>query len=374
MASKKYGSYEDYKQNKFSDKIFLFRLHKKRQHPSLVRSNGQPMHFPARAEFKMEDEIYDSASGRRRQIRYAIGVKSIFVDEQTIELDSKRKTQRIEFKDGLAFAKGNDPLAVKFLMITNYNGANPNRDTAKQIVFNFVDKDSEYKGAIEDDKKEWGAINWVYSDKTPLHDLTSYARVLIGPSIEDMKIDEIRWNLKAIAKSNPTKFMSGMNDPKIKRKQIVYEAIDKGLLGINHANGSVFWKENPTMPLSVAPIGVDAVEQFVHASFTPDGEIIFKALREQVAPAVKNAAMLSTYIPEPKKVEEVVAPVLNVNPVTWTDLKGMYDKAVEKGIITKAGSWIKYGDFKLQGADDLFIKTLKGDKALYERLEVDVNK
>jgi hypothetical protein len=372
MASKKYGSYEDYKNNLLNDKIFLFQLHKKRQFPSLVRSNGQPMVFPARAEFKMEDEIYDSKLGRRRQIRYALGVKSIFVDEQNQEVDSKRKAVRVEFKDGLAFAKGNDPLAVKFLMMSNYNGANPDRDTSKRIIFEFVDKDSQFREAIDNEKKEWEAVNWVYSDKTPLHDLTSYARVLIGQSIEDMKIDEIRWNLKAIAKSNPSKFMAGMTDPRLKRKQVVYEAIDKGLLGVNYANNTVFWKENPTMPLTVAPIGVDPIDQFVQASFTPDGEIIFKAVREQVAPVAKNAAMLSTFIPEPKKEVEVIEPQLNVNPVMWTELKSMYDKAIEKGIIVKAASWIKYGDYKLQGTDDLFIKTLKGDKALFERLSKDL--
>ena len=50
------------------------------------------------------------------------------------------------------------------------------------------------------------------------------------------------------------------------------------------------------------------------------------------------------------------------------------DAAVEQGVITKSGTWFKYGDQQLAQGRDSAIDLLKEDKKLAEKIEKDVRK
>lgn len=370
---KKYASLADYTNNSHHDKILLFQLAKANIHPSVVKGNGQPMHYPSKQGVLLMDEIYDKEVGRRRNIRYAEGVSSIFVDKQDKDIDLKKKVYKAYFLDGKYTADGRNPLVIDFLMKSDYNGTNPNRDPGKKIIYNFVDKGAEFKNNIANDRLEQKAADWCYNAE--YNDVLAFARVVIGTNIETMDSEEIRWNMKTIAKTNPAKFLADIENPKIKRKHIILTAIDRGLLKVNLSSNTISWAENPHQPIATpAPVGVDVIDHFVNGTATPDGELVYQAIKEQVRPETKSAKFLNAPIPEFKKDEAPeLKPLIHVNDISWKDLKTMYDNAVEKGIITSAKVWKGYGAFKIQG-ETAMLKALKGDKEMLENLTADLAK
>ena len=370
MQNKKYASLEDYKTNNFKDKLFLFQLTEKNSNPSMTKSDGRPMFYPPKYKFQyLVDEVYDASSGSRREIRYAQGVQTIYVDKQNPELDYTKKNFKSEFLDGLLIIEGSNKLAIDYLMNTNFNKGNPNRDRSKVSVFEFIDKQGEYKNVVANDMKEQEAATWCYN--APFEDVLAYARVKLG-KVEGKDSDEIRWNMRAIAKMNPIAFMSEKDKPLTKRKHSVLNALDRNIIAVNASSNSVVWFENPNQPLTTAPIGVDAIDHFVQATFTNDGELIYSAIVDRMKPVIKNATILNTFIPEARPVEqEVSKPVLEVNAEGWKDLVDMYEAGIDKSVVKKQGAWIMYGDYKIQGKT-AFIEKMKTDEKMLEKMKIDL--
>ena len=91
--------------------------------------------YPATFDIPEEDEVYmewEDKDGKQREglrhIRYAIGERSIFVDEQSSEASNKRGT--IRFIDGLLVVNEMEKTKLKYLEVCNYNKGNHDNGTA----------------------------------------------------------------------------------------------------------------------------------------------------------------------------------------------------------------------------------------------------
>lgn len=91
-----------------------------------------------------EDTIIDK-DGNQVEIRWFNGCPSIYVTEQ--EAKGFKRDRKYGVLDKMIMIQGmyvldpkRDKTKVEYLMICNYNGSNPKRDTSKRILFEFVDK------------------------------------------------------------------------------------------------------------------------------------------------------------------------------------------------------------------------------------------
>ena len=364
--SKTYGSMADYIGGEYSDKIFLFKLAKENRFPTVVRANGQPMKYPALVQVPLQDTILEK--GIMKNIRYTEGVQSIFTELQNKDTDLKQAIFSAPFQEGVYVVEGSNKTLVEFMMKTNYNGSNPDRNTSKMSLFLFVDRKTDYKDAITKDKAGISATAWCYDEKN-WDALSAYARVLMGSEFEGKSSDEIRFNMNMLAKRNPAKFMADKDSPKMKRKHHVLIAIERGILKVVTNTRSIAWASNPSQPLSTAPIGLDIIDYFVEATFTPGGESIYTAIQEFLLPKIENAEMLNVEIPKSAPVTNpIVAPLVEVNLVGDDTLENLFDRALEAEVIAKNAMWRAHGDFKAPGKK-AFLKEMKGNKALTDSIQ-----
>ena len=158
MKNKKYATIADYKDNNYSEKLFLFQWAKPNKASLIETADGRPIIYPHKATFYLEDDILDSKMKINRSIRYSQGVKTLWADEQddntVMDVNGNRKRRyKVIFTDGVSILDSTfNPLVIEFMMKTNFNGSNPDRDVSRPIVFNFIDKSAGFKDYIDKDK------------------------------------------------------------------------------------------------------------------------------------------------------------------------------------------------------------------------------
>jgi hypothetical protein len=91
-----------------------------------------------------------------------------------------------------------------------------------------------------------------------------------------------------LAKSDPAKFMSGIDDPLMKRQQVVLDAASFGIIEIS--GRSVNWilgdKKSLITPI---PVGQKGVEWFSEWTMTDkDGDGVYKEIEKKVSALVKK--------------------------------------------------------------------------------------
>ena len=369
---KEYGTYADYAGGDYHDKMFLFQLTGKRPTPTFTKYDGTPIYYPRRKFVNLIDTIYDRVSGIRRHIRYSEGALTIFSDEQSKDVDLKRKLYRCEFKDGLYSVQGTNPKLLEFLFKTDLNESNPHRDSSKVALFKFVDKSAGFKAIMEKEEKEQDAVHWC--NKAPFTEVLRYSRVLLGEKVNSMDSMEVRYNLKRFAKSRPDRFMGDMKTPKIIRKSHILEAIDKELLALNNVTRSLAWRDNMNAPIITAPVGKDVIDHFVDSSFTMEGEKVYNALKDYLFPKEEaEPEIINTQLPTENPAPVYQEPQLSITEDTTNELSELFDMAHEAGLIKRTGNWHMYKKWKAMGKPK-FIQELKANKKLLETLRENLRK
>lgn len=388
QLKKQYATMADYKNNDYTGKLFQFQLHKRNPDPSYTNSTGEKAYYTARRKIRLEDDILDLKTKTRRPIRYAKGVMTLFVDKHT-EADLKKSTESALFLNGQFVLDDSDPLLLEFLMISNHNGSNPNRLTTKQILYNFKDTSSQLKDIMEKDDLEYEAVKWLKDRKDRFSEVYDYARVMIGERVPQMDTTEIKMQMRYLAKSNPKGFLEKLDDPKTKREMVILAAIGEDFLTVNAGTNSIAWKDNPSQPISTAPIGQDVVKYFVEASFSQEGDKVFAAIERYMKAAADRDNNIASPVDNNivPSVEKSIAPPI-VNNVEAPELPkieaapsfsshagdsaAILDECIDLEIIRKNKFWMYYsnedGNWKGNGKKN-FIGEMDGDKVLYDSLK-----
>lgn len=370
----KYASQADYDGNKYSGKQFLFELAKRNPNPSYTNSTGERQFFPETQDVLLVDEIVHGkgADRIRRSIRYAPGVKSIFVDKHNEDIDLERKTGTVRFLKGKFTLDSDNPILIDFLMRCNFNGSNPDRIKNRPIKFYFKDVSKQYEKLEEDDDKDFKAKLWL--KESSWDDILGYARVLLGPGVSDKDSNEVRHQMRLIIKANSSLFLDGLKDPNLIRKKVVLTAIDKDILKIDASRNTIYWKDKPLSPLVEAPPTVDVVDSFVKTLFTEEGNRVYDAIERFLSAEndeIDDVELNKVDIPElPSKQKPAQ---LESPHATAQEVEELLDACVKAEVITKKGTWFYFGDFKT-GGRKLFLAEILGNRAMYESCKIELSK
>jgi hypothetical protein len=230
--------------------------------------------YPIVYMIKAEDIIYDPIKGVNRKIRYIPGEASIYEDEQKKE--SKVRAP-ITFNEGHLPVSAQNPTLKLYLENCNANKDNPNRMTGSPAVFKLIDKERDAKKVINKEMKQLDAMQLAL--KMPISKLIGYAKVL-GVNV-DKSTEEIRYDMKVLAKKSPESFITGMDDPKTEIKEVIINSMEYGI--INVQSNRVSWQRGTSKVLIThVPVGKDAKDHFAEFCLTDEGNLVLEEMRKQL--------------------------------------------------------------------------------------------
>ena len=373
MNKNKFGSLEDYNKGNVLGKKFLFMLAHANVNPTVTKSNKQIVKYPPRRSTPLIDEIFDADEGINRAIRYTQGAISIYYNPNTTDTNEReKKAYRAEFKDGRYIVNGTNRVLLDFMMKTNYNVSVVGRDTEKVGIFKFVDIGKRVVKEIEDKKQKQAATAWCYD--ADWSDVKAFALVKLRDGGRGLDVQETRFSLSLAAENDPINFMIEKNNPANKRKSLVIEAIQRGILHEDTTNNTISWSSNKLEPLVNSVMGVSPVDRFVEASFTEGGQKIFTHLQSLVQPQELKAAVMNTVLP---KAEEVVPqvkepeekPIVYTSDENFKEIVEIYEEVMKKNLITFNRGWHTVKGQKIQANRDKFLIMMKEDKNLLDKIK-----
>lgn len=372
------GSLADYqKGGDLSGMVFTFKIIEQNLNPSMSSSNGKPVRNRSIDRIEAFDLIREKGKDGRivqKTIRYIEGEPSIYKDEQSPDKDIPKKKHYLEFPRGIKVVSGADNLLLKFMMSHNLNASNPNRIASGPApMYMLVDTEKIINDIMQADEVIEEAK--LFCRKGEWDEVKAYARVL------NLNLDrspsEIRFDLKHIAMQDPDKFMKGLNDPLMKKKHYVLEALDEGYLVINKQNNSIAWRNNPNEPLDVAGMDKSVVDSLVRKFSTENGRLHYEALLDLLKPVDNPNFKLAP--PTAEDLAEIKATAKPV-PGIWIaeesdeELMAFVDEAVLRNIVVfKKPMWYVYQGENYQKKEGL-VTALKGEEQLLGSLKKDILK
>jgi len=251
------------------NKLVTFKLIKRRTKPALA---GR--FYPSIKRLPSSEEVYDSKKDITRTIRYAVGESSIYKDEQPLKV----VLGDIVFQNGYLRVEHTNPTLLKYLATSNLNVENPDRKTQHTAVYIEMNPDKEAGLSMEKEISQAQAISTVAG--MDFDDLKGYAKVL-GVNV-NLGAKEIRHNMIVLAKAEPTKFLNGLDDPVVKRQQIILNGIEMKI--ISAGTRGVHWIMGDKKQLiTPVPPGMVAVQWFAEWTMGDKrGEEVFEEIKKRL--------------------------------------------------------------------------------------------
>jgi len=187
---------------------------------------------------------FDEETNTNRPLRYARNSNSPFQDEQGENVI----IEPIIFEDGVIRVPKNNPVLQEFLHYHPGNGTE------------FYEFDQE-KDAQQEIKHMYDVLDaQLIAREMPFEELEPIARLLLGGSVDTMKVSEIRRDMMLYSKRYPQDFMEAVNDPSIKVTSYAARALSDGYLAFRNNKKEIFYnlKDNKKKLLTV-PFGDDPV-------------------------------------------------------------------------------------------------------------------
>jgi len=212
-------------------------------------------------KLKSETTVYDAGTNKVRAIRYCPGEPSIFKDEQS----TNARRSHVIFRNGLLAVPQNKPNLAQFLDIHPDNTANGGNK------FKLVDKSVDSEQEVENEFLTHDAVALV---RTKDSDEILAVAVALGINIEQ-KMIEIRRELLREAKANPKEFIGMFDDPRVKTRSAVIQAMDFQILA-GKPDG-VYWFDSGRLIISV-PAGQDPTDIMVRFCLTEKGASVYEEI------------------------------------------------------------------------------------------------
>ncbi len=322
---------------------------------------GVALRYPNSFSLSAESEIFDEVKQEQRVIRYVIGERSIYKDEQSKPTDSNPiKVQRVQFEKGYISVRREESILMTFLMLHPQNESNPWRDKTKEILFFENKPDFSAKAALDNDKIFIEARSWVHNTEWKFVKMHAEA---LGIDVDNKTSDEVKHDLIAgFAGKDPAAFLRKLNDQSTKRLYTIRQAIKQEVILINKEEGSVKWPGGNI--ICKAPIGLDAITHLVNQTFIDQTG---NDLYEHICMLVNNE--------EPVEVK----PIGSEHKIQYVadDTISLIKAAIEAKVIDDKISWLFYKlgtaqEKKWHGKKAL-IKELTNNVEFKERLKLELN-
>tara|TARA_R110002126_G_scaffold3026_12_gene16561 strand:+ start:9097 stop:9969 length:873 start_codon:yes stop_codon:yes gene_type:complete len=209
--------------------------------------------------------IFDEEKGYNREIRFARGERSIYVEEQS----SSAQRQVIVFRDKVLSVLHTQPELLTYLRAHPSNVANGGS------LFSEVNLTVNAKKEVEDEFLVHDAISLIRSTSTDelMPMVLSYG---IDPSMGSM---EIKKELLKFAKSNATSFMELFNSPIVQVKADVLTGVDFQIL--SSKPDGMYWGDNNSL-ITPTPMGQNSIDVFSRFLMTDRGAQVREELKRQI--------------------------------------------------------------------------------------------
>lgn len=220
--------------------------------------------YPGIQRIPSEDVIFDPETKKSVPIRYSINEESIYKSEQPSHVE----LTDIIVTNGSLRVYEDQPNLLLYLRLCNWNKDNPNRVQGSSHIFFEYDPEAVAAQAIDDEEVE---IDARHAAKTMEIDELVELALGVGMNV-NRSAKEVRHDMMQFAKRSPREFLEAMDDPKVKRKTEVLQAIELGV--IRKEQRAIWLKETlGDVSIHVIPVGQDPLDHFVDATlFTKEGE------------------------------------------------------------------------------------------------------
>ncbi len=212
-----------------------------------------------------EVTVFDEGTGKIRSIRYCPNEPSIYRDEQ----GEYAQREHVVFRDKMLMVPHTKPNLREFLDMHPGNAANGGN------IFKVIDKNASAEEMLEQEFSQHEAVSLV-RDKgiDELLPVAMYLDININ-----QKNAEIKRELLSEAKSNPARFIQLFDNPQVKCRSAVMQAVDFQLL--NSKTDGMYWYDSNRLIVS-APVGTDPVEVATRFFMTEKGATAYDRLLEQL--------------------------------------------------------------------------------------------
>jgi len=209
--------------------------------------------------------IYDKETDSIRTARYCPNENSIWMDEQ----NENSRTEPIIFRDGFLTARAEQPNLRKFLELHPSNVSNGGNQ------FKVIDTKSDAESVVKKEFEVFDAVSMIKNSET--NDLLSVA-LYFKISI-DRQMSEIKHDLLMIAKKKPATFIKAFDDPIVKCKATIKQALDYQV--IKSSRDSVRWYDSNGIIVSV-PHGQDAIDIMSRFCLTEKGASALASIQDEL--------------------------------------------------------------------------------------------
>lgn len=209
-------------------------------------------------------DYFDEESNSVRHVRYCESEKSIFADEQS---DNPVKTP-LTFRMGVLLVPRTKPNLIEFM------AKHPNNTANGGSLFHLVDYVAQKETVLADEFEVAEAVTTLRNKPVP-----ELLMLATGYGMDTSReFAEIRHDLLQKAKANPTAFMKAFDDPAMKMRSKIKNAVDYQVIKLDP--DAIRWFDTNQQILSV-PAGMDPMDVFVRYCLTEKGVPIVEELDKQ---------------------------------------------------------------------------------------------
>lgn len=209
--------------------------------------------------------VFDDQKNEVRQIQYCPNENSIYADEQS----KAALREQIIFRNGMLAVKRTQPNLIAYLTAHPANVANGGG------LFYLKD---EAKTAVDEVENEFAMHDAVglVRDKS-IDDLLPVA-LYLGIAIEQEAM-AIKRELLRHAKSNPSAFIKMFDNPTVRTRSAIMQAIDFQIL--QSGNDGMRWFDTGGLIVST-PVGQDSIDVMTRFCLTEKGSEVFSEITSRL--------------------------------------------------------------------------------------------
>ena len=195
----------------------------------VLKRKAAPLSFMLNSRHTSSNPLMHWDGKQNRTLRYARNQKSPFEDEQ----DDHAIIEPIIFEDGALFVSKQNPILQQFLLL------HPMFNKSFEILDYSLDAQEELD-EMEASDEAISAYKTLSVDQ-----LLSVARVQLNLNTDKLSMPEIKRDVRRYAESNPSKFLSAIDDPDLNVSDIITVAFTKGFLK-TRSNDTQVWFNLPS--------------------------------------------------------------------------------------------------------------------------------
>lgn len=209
--------------------------------------------------------VFDEETNTVKQLRYCPNENSVYADDQS----ANAIREQIVFREGTLAVKRTQPNLIKYLNLHPSNVSNGGG------LFYLKDESKTAVDEVESEFKTHEAIGMI-RDKA-IEDLLPVAMYL---NINvDQEVMAIKRELLRSAKSNPTAFIKMFDNPTVRTRSALMQAIDFQIL--DSTNDGMRWFDSGGLIVST-PIGQDTLDVMTRFCLTEKGSEVFSEITSRL--------------------------------------------------------------------------------------------